>query len=529
MRLLYAKTMKLHTVEENKAPEYAILSHTWDDGEILLEDLGDISQASKKAGFAKIRFCCDQAERDDILYVWIDTCCIDKTSSAELSEAINSMYRWYQNAKVCYAYLRDASKSAYNCDADIRNSRWFRRAWTLQELLAPKEVVFYSDDGNKIGSRASLKTVIADTTGIDVEYLTHRQLHTASVAKRMSWAANRQASRAEDIAYSLFGIFNVHMPLLYGEGQQKAFLRLQEEIMKFSDDHTLFAWGFSTPVVMTHVQTQKYGSLLAQSPADFIDSRDLVPFGGYDSATPYSMTNIALRISLPLEYDLNPTKFSRRISNLLVRGDIPGIIRAPLKCRKANDFFNVLAIPLQHLGSKQFRRCPYYGVSLLPTTNLTRYIEQDIFIRNELTKPLNSDKRRLGLIIRSIAPEIEILEAYPSEFWRPKEMILQGLKGRDDKQSWHACLLLDTKLNGHRGQSILALGVIFPRRAWCYLLDREQGKSLPQFHEELQAPNLGRLSEKGHIQVEFENSPEGMTHKVFGEDMFIVDIKVNEL
>jgi len=95
------------TVADEAALEYAILSHTWDDGEVLLEDLQDISQAKKKAGYAKIQFCCDEAERDGLEYVWIDTCCFEKSSSAELSEVINSMYRWYQNARVCYAYLSD--------------------------------------------------------------------------------------------------------------------------------------------------------------------------------------------------------------------------------------------------------------------------------------------------------------------------------------------------------------------------------------------------------------------------------------
>lgn len=212
------------------------------DEEVLLEDLQDISQAKTKPGFAKIQFCCDQALRDKIKFAWIDTCCIDKTSSTELSEAINSMYRWYQNAKRCYAYLRDVSKPEGG-RVEIRRSKWFRRAWTLQELLAPRTVKFYSDDWTFLGSRTSLRTDITGATGIDEEYLTHEQLHmTASIARRMSWAATREATRAEDIAYSLFGIFDVHMPLLYGEGKQKAFMRLQEEIMKFSNDHTLFAW-----------------------------------------------------------------------------------------------------------------------------------------------------------------------------------------------------------------------------------------------------------------------------------------------
>jgi hypothetical protein len=237
--------MKLHSFQEGKTPDYVILSHTWHDDEVLFEDLQDISRASKKAGFAKIRFCCNQALKDHVKFVWIDTCCIDKTSSTELSEAINSMYRWYREAIECYAYLIDVSISA-DWEAEMVHSRWFKRAWTLQELLAPRWLLtFYSTEWNKIGTCRNLRTVVSKATGIDEEYLPgvlSRDIHTASVAKRMSWAAKRKATRTEDIAYSLFGIFNVNMPLLYGEGQQKAFRRLQEEIMKSSDDHTLFAW-----------------------------------------------------------------------------------------------------------------------------------------------------------------------------------------------------------------------------------------------------------------------------------------------
>lgn len=248
MRLLNASTFQLFTCEEGKAPPYAILSHTWHTDEVLFHDLQYLSLASKKAGFRKIKFCCEQALEDGYRYVWIDTCCIDKSSSSELSEAINSMYRWYQNARECYAYLRDVAASEGDRSlAELGSSRWFKRAWTLQELLAPESVTFYTSDWKFIGFRSDLTATISKATGIDEEYLCQRDSSMASVAKRMSWAANREATRAEDIAYSLFGLFDVQMPLLYGEGLKKAFMRLQEEIMKFSDDHTLFAWGMQSP------------------------------------------------------------------------------------------------------------------------------------------------------------------------------------------------------------------------------------------------------------------------------------------
>jgi hypothetical protein len=242
MRLLNAKTLKLHSFPEGEAPRYAILSHIWRDEDLLFEDLQDIPRVSKKAGFTKIQFCCGQALKEDIEFVWVDTCCIDKTSSAELSEAINPMYRWYQKARICYAYLRDVSMPE-DGEVDIRGSLWFQRAWKLKELLAPRQLVFFSSDWKVVGSKEEKISTIAEATGIDDDYLIYGQLKMASIAKRMSWAANRKATRAEDIAYSLFGIFDVQMPLLYGEGLPKAFRRLQEEIMKYSDDHTLFAWG----------------------------------------------------------------------------------------------------------------------------------------------------------------------------------------------------------------------------------------------------------------------------------------------
>ena len=226
MRLLNAKTMELHSFfQESTTPGYAILSHTWHEGEVLFEDLQDISRALLKPGFTKIEACCKQALREGLQFVWIDTCCIDKSSSAELSEAINSMYRWYKLARVCFAYLRDVVHPGDN-ELEIGHSRWFQRAWTLQELLAPRYMSFYSTGWRFFGTRETLKRVISEVTGIGEEYLSHdwnRDIYRASVAKRMSWAANREATRAEDIAYSLFGIFNVNMPLLYGEGQEKAF------------------------------------------------------------------------------------------------------------------------------------------------------------------------------------------------------------------------------------------------------------------------------------------------------------------
>ena len=183
-------------------------------------------------------------------YIWIDSCCIDKSpSSVEVSDAINSMYKWYSLAAVCYAYLADVPTGEDPCveDSAFRRSRWFLRGWTLQELIAPFSVEFLSQDWALIGSKHTLVDLVEDVTKIDERALLQLEsLDTFSVAQRLSWAANRMTTRVEDRAYSLQGIFDVHMSTFYGEGD-RAFRRLQEQIMQRTPDQSLFAWGDHYP------------------------------------------------------------------------------------------------------------------------------------------------------------------------------------------------------------------------------------------------------------------------------------------
>ena len=223
-------------------PKYAILSHTWgaDTEEITFQDLMD-GTGKSKAGYKKIRFCGEQARRDGLQYFWVDTCCIDKSSSAVLSEAIISMFRWYHNAAKCYVYLSDISRLAFNVngkcnqlpwESAIQNSKWFTRGWTLQELLAPATVKFFSKDWEQLGDKKSLERNIHEITGIPVKALQGSPLSNFSVTERLLWAEKRETTREEDKAYSLLGIFNIQMPVLYGEGRENAFKRLREEINK---------------------------------------------------------------------------------------------------------------------------------------------------------------------------------------------------------------------------------------------------------------------------------------------------------
>jgi hypothetical protein len=224
-------------------PPYAILSHTWgaDGNDVTFQDL-TTNTSRTKAGYAKLRFCAKQAANDGLQFFWVDTCCIDKSSSAELTEAINSMFRWYRQAVRCYVYLADVRVGSIDGFDDqspstwmptFRKIRWFTRGWTLQELIAPRSVQFFSSESTWLGDKGSMEQQLYEITGIPVEALRGKPLSDFSIAERMSWAAERKTTRYEDKAYCLLGIFDVHIPLIYGEGEN-ARVRLQEEIKKQS-------------------------------------------------------------------------------------------------------------------------------------------------------------------------------------------------------------------------------------------------------------------------------------------------------
>lgn len=299
----------------NNVPFYAILSHRWGQEEVSLQDLKS-GEAERKAGYDKIKNACSQAVAHGLDYIWIDTCSIDKTSSAELSEAINSMYAWYREAVVCYAYLADVSMDQdVTMDQDMtmdqniflssleyhfQRSEWFTRGWTLQELIAPSAVVFFSSDWQRLGTKSSLREEISRTTRIPTTFLLGRDLEEASIAQRMSWASQRKTTRVEDLAYCLMGIFRVNMPLIYGEGE-RAFIRLQNQIMNVSDDHTLFAWE--------RLPWDSCG-LLATSPQLFSTSGALQPI--YPSGA-ITVNNKGINLLLPLLEDSDPLETRRAL------------------------------------------------------------------------------------------------------------------------------------------------------------------------------------------------------------------------
>jgi hypothetical protein len=268
MRLINSNTLQLEAFFTSPVPDYAILSHTWGPEEVTLQQFissDERHEIQRRSGYIKIKEACALARSRQLGYVWVDTCCIDKTNSTELAESIASMFRWYEEANICFAFLEDVpprtEQGTEQWQATFAASRWFTRGWTLQELLAPRQVEFSSSNWEFIGTRHGESDSIAIITGISKEYLldsrpfaiggTHTQswrsemLQTANVAQRMGWASSRTTTRLEDIAYCLLGLFGIEMPLIYGEGAN-AFIRLQEEIARTSPDFTLLAWNLKS-------------------------------------------------------------------------------------------------------------------------------------------------------------------------------------------------------------------------------------------------------------------------------------------
>lgn len=385
MRLLKVDAPELELVEffGDRIPPYAILSHTWSEDEVLYQDLQS-GHYRHKLGYIKIRYACDQARRDDLDWCWVDTCCIDKSSSAELSEAINSMFNWYKRARVCYAYLADVrvhgSQSVQagelpeghssSLDADqaehqrgfkvstkgkekptdneladetlamsewtncsphsvvrkaIHGSRWFERGWTLQELIAPHFLSFYDASWCHLGDRdLDLLDLVFNRTGLSSTVLGNPEvLRDIPIAHRMSWMAHRKTTRKEDIAYCMLGLFCVNMPLLYGE-EDMAFIRLQEELARRFDDQSLFV--FHTDSFQHYAR-----SLLAASPEDFAGCIDLEKSDALEPAfipEPYRLTSDGLHISLPLIQALPPnraTLIEIALLNLQSSGSLIGL------------------------------------------------------------------------------------------------------------------------------------------------------------------------------------------------------------
>ncbi|KAK6853737.1 hypothetical protein PG995_010549 [Apiospora arundinis] len=281
MRLINVKNLQLHEFyEESRIPKYAILSHTWSVDEVGLQEFEHLSTGGPNArdtraknGYLKIVAACSAAEASGLEWCWVDTCCIDKKSSAELSEAINSMFKWYSQSRVCMVYLNDmdvrTEAQSEKGEFPIPDTcRWFTRGWCLQELIAPQNMMFYDKEWNAVATKTDVSQLLSEKSGIPQSVLDDpNELSSIPVACRLAWASKRQTTRVEDQAYCLLGIFDINMPLLYGEGS-KAFIRLQEQILQHHGDLSLFAW------VPDEGQHKTYMDMFAPSTKQFAHSYD---------------------------------------------------------------------------------------------------------------------------------------------------------------------------------------------------------------------------------------------------------------
>ena len=424
MWLLNAHTKCIEEFYDVDVPKYAILSHTWSKSELLFKDMQQMKEDDAETAWQpewwdalhrrapaktdKVSGCCTQAIKDGLEYVWIDTCCIDKRSSAELSEAINSMYAWYRRAKVCYVYLADVSSNHSN-QHDLKSSRWFTRGWTLQELLAPAQMVFFNRYWSEIARFSKVPLgrevyprhndvmfldMLESATGIPQRQLLCSELTEASVAEKLSWASGRQTTRVEDEAYCLLGLFNVNMALLYGEGR-KAFQRLQEEIIKTSSDHTIFAWGESPESGLKRDSP----CVLAESTSQFENSGLIYPRVSFTSTTShYSVTNQGVQITLRC------LEFGDGIWN--------GVL-VLLNC-DSTAAGKTLALPLTKTTSGVYRRASWQTPLLTTPSLFQSCTPQTLYISNKAVKA-NRQLCKLVLVPpRTVwGEEFNITEVYP--------------------------------------------------------------------------------------------------------------------
>lgn len=420
MRLINTSTLRLQSFPDNSAPPYAILSHTWgsESEEVTYQSVKDRTANELGLGWHKLEGCCKLAKQVNIPYAWIDTCCIDKTNSVELGEAVNSMFRWYRHASICYVYLSDVptcDDSPQHCSR-FQTSRWFRRGWTLQELLAPKHVQFYNSEWEFLGTKSGLYAPVSSITGIPREFLLGTtDLRSASVAQRMSWAADRQTKREEDAAYSLLGIFDISMPMIYGEGGEHAFLRLQEQILRNTRDDSILAWGLNSKASQLSNKSNdlglaRPGRILATAPSEFANSGHVV--------TKESLSS--------LEETINFTGGGIRISlSILERSTEERI--GLLRCGLEHNSETVVGIPLIRLNSNEFAR-PDAWESMLVATESSSNARQVIFITNNpQDEALDEAESHYWLYDKDKFAKfnLDLIEVFPESCWDRESSLLK--------------------------------------------------------------------------------------------------------
>jgi hypothetical protein len=363
------------------------------------------SNYKNKKGYRKIEMTRKIASQAGLSYAWVDTCCIDKSSSAELTEAINSMYRWYQRSTICYAFLSDLPPAS-SLETALKGCRWFERGWTLQELIAPDEIYFFDRDWNYIGSKRDLFEDLSKITGISTSVLQHIQrLSSVAVAQRLSWAAYRNTTRIEDKAYSLLGIFDVNMPLLYGE-EEKAFRRLQEEIIRSTADLSIFAWRMPSATRNTRGPNDRvFCGILAKAPIDFASCASIVTKLNHGRRE-FSVSNIGVKIHVQMLSKRLPGEHAARYVLSLTCSSAPQqSLRVRLRKCGPDQFIRedpcTLVQYTEHLLPNAPRES--YLLTELPETNLHPDSDMCLFI---------AQTRSHVLQIR-LPPEMSIYDEWP--------------------------------------------------------------------------------------------------------------------
>ncbi|GAB1310460.1 Heterokaryon incompatibility domain-containing protein [Madurella fahalii] len=420
MRLLNIDTFKLEEFFYADPPPYAILSHTWgnDSEEVSYRDVLDGMLGSTSSRPFKVAGCCKRAKEDGYRYVWIDTCCIDKTNSVELQEAINSMFRWYRDAAICYAFLSDVPPGDRHQvpGSAFFSSRWFQRGWTLQELLAPLKFRFYDADWQCIGTKGDLCDAIEEITGIPPSFLLGIvELHQASVAQRMSWAARRVTKRQEDIAYCLIGIFGVSMPMIYGEGG-KAFHRLQEQIMKDIGDMSILAWGLDVLGLASNKSSPAIlGTALAPDPSHFANSGRVVLLDNPAHGS-FGLHGRTLRLSLPLHTTSD--------------GHILGL----LHCRLGQEQDKAIGIPLVTVPGGEPQR--YARLENRPAVLIGNHgggiasTMVEIQLDGGCNSPDTASDQTCWFHIRKSVPGLELIDVNPPACWHKERALIQTITTR---------------------------------------------------------------------------------------------------
>ncbi|KAF5559021.1 het domain-containing protein [Fusarium mexicanum] len=419
MRLINTTTLEVEEFFDVSIPEYAILSHTWGDGEVSLQDWADRKNRRFKPGFQKIIWACNQAAKDQLTHVWVDTNCIDKSSSAELSEAINSMFRWYRRSAVCYVYLEDVPALTLDectkSGSAFRNARWFTRGWTLQELIAPPNVSFFSRNWTMIATKSELAPCITEITGIPWSCLLKGRLSKAhplrrySVAQRMAWASSRSTTRIEDQAYSLLGLFDISMPLVYGEGFE-AFTRLLGEIVQKYADHSFFA------------SRLQYVDFLPRSPWEFSNSQSVVVssspqlqrhYTPGDHSYPFHLTNTGLQITLPIV----PTLVPHLVFGVLECWDIETMSTTTTR------HVSRIWIPLLRKGTGELQR--YLRLIWPQTFFPVKMVRKDTIMFHEEEQLLSKGDEHLDTVSNAMQRSILIKKPYATILsvptWQPRE------------------------------------------------------------------------------------------------------------